>query len=497
MIHNQRDTREEDIQMSKIGKKLNMVLIALGILFLLPTMVTHAADGTLQFSDPTGKVGEEITVKVKMDAGGVAIGDGDAELTYDTEKLEFVSGTNASGGNGTVTLSASGTGSETELNFELVFKALSEGSTNIQVSSSTAYLFSDETLHLQHGTSAITIEAGDGTSNVIESRTQGSPDIKISGTLYAIYENFTDALIPSGFSKTKVEYNGVEYNGVTQDISGKNFLFLVEGSDDPVMALCEDDNSLTLAEPVSVTEDFYILVLAKGDGSILPESFVETTLELNGTIFPAWQNMDSQEYYVMYALSSNGDEGFYQYDKKDGTYQRYVVQQREEEPTESPVPGKIKSLIEQNFMIIVAAIAVIVLLLIIIVIVQAVKLGHRNAELDELYDEYVNGDNQPAVNEKSQKQFVGFDDDNDDGDDLNDEFIEDDFDGDFEDSYENDYVDDEDNAYTNEPYDDEEYYYDDDEYYDDDDGYYDEDSDYDEDGDYDEDSDDDIRFIDL
>ena len=275
MIHNQRDTREEDMQMSKIGKKLNLVLIALGILFLLPTMVTHAADGTLQFSDPTGKVGEEITVKVKMDAGGVAIGDGDAELTYDTEKLEFVSGTNASGGNGTVTLSASGTGSETELNFELVFKALSEGSTTIQVSSSTAYLFSDETLHLQHGTSAITIEAGDGTSNVIESRTQGSADIKISGTLYAIYENFTDALIPSGFSKTKVEYNGIEYNGVTQDISGKNFLFLVEGSDDPVMALCEDDNSLTLAEPVSVTEDFYIFVLAKGDGSVLPESFVE------------------------------------------------------------------------------------------------------------------------------------------------------------------------------------------------------------------------------
>ena len=76
--------------------------------------------------------------------------------------MEFVGGANATAGDGTVELFASGTGTETELVFELTFKALAEGDTTIQATSSEAYLFSDETLNLTNGTSAVKIEAGDG-----------------------------------------------------------------------------------------------------------------------------------------------------------------------------------------------------------------------------------------------------------------------------------------------------------------------------------------------
>ena len=73
-----------------------------------PMIVSHAADGILHFSDPTGKVGENITVTGKIEANGSPIGDGQATVTYDPAKLEFVSGTNAEGGDGTVTLFCGG-----------------------------------------------------------------------------------------------------------------------------------------------------------------------------------------------------------------------------------------------------------------------------------------------------------------------------------------------------------------------------------------------------
>lgn len=483
--------------MKKVMKKINLILLAVCCAVLFPVMVNYAAEGTLQFSDPTGKVGEEITVKVKMDSNGVAIGDGDAVITYDPAMLEFVSGTNATGSDGTVSISASGTGSETELNFELVFKALAEGSTTIEVSSSTAYLYSDETLYLSPGTATVTIEPGDGTTETSTTIEQGEANIEIGGTMYAIYENFTDALIPNGFSRTTIQYNGSEHNAIRQDVSGKVIAFLVTGSNDPVTALYdESSNDFTITQQVNVTDDFYIFVLGEADGSSLPANFAETTLDLNGTIFPAWENTEDTDYYLMYALNSNGEEEFYQYDKKDGTYQRYVVveQEVEEEETDDSVLGKIQSLVDQYFLTAAVVVVVIFLLLLIIIIVQAIKLGRRNAELDELYDSYEEND-RPAVKEKSRKQFVGYDDEEEA--DLNDEFIEDDFDdADGYDEYEDEFVNiniDNEDEFGLDGYDDEDEFgldgYDDDDYEDDID-------EFDED-EFDDDEDDEIRFIDL
>ena len=62
-------------------------------------------------------------------------------MNYDSAMLEFVGGDNASGGDGVVSLNASGTGTETTLNYTIVFKCLSEGNTVLQSAGSTAYLF--------------------------------------------------------------------------------------------------------------------------------------------------------------------------------------------------------------------------------------------------------------------------------------------------------------------------------------------------------------------
>lgn len=467
------DTGEEGKKMKKRVSRWIMMIAAVCMMMLFPVITGYAADGTLMLSDPTGKVGEEIAVTVRIDAAGQPIGDANVTLSYDTAMLEFVSGTNAQGGDGTITLSASGTGTETEHAFELKFKGLAEGTAAIRVTESTAYLFSDETLNLTTGESAVTIEPGDGTEGTEAQaetaepteRVLGQESIEIDGAYYAIYENFTDALVPAGFSRSTVQYAGVEHSAIRQDTSGKVFLFMISGDEDPIMVLYnESDSTFVRAERVDVSESFYIFVLASADGSMLPEEFSATSLVLHNVNFPAWQNMESMDFYLVYALSSSGVEGFYQYDVVDSTYQRYVPQNEvssepEEEEDDSTL-GKIQKIITDNLLILAAAVVVIVVILFIIILVLSIKLGRRNAELEDMYvgDE---GDDKPKVKKKSRQQFVGYDDsdegeEDDEEDYLEDDFedseyeeddeveSEDDFEDDFEDDYDDEYFDDED-----------------------------------------------------
>ncbi len=462
--------------MKKIIKKLVMLSMLVCAMLSAPAIVGYAADGTLSFSDPTGKVGEEIAVKVKIESGGLPIGDGKATISYDKTKLEFVGGANATAGDGTVELFASGTGTETELVFELTFKALAEGDTTIQATSSEAYLFSDETLNLTNGTSAVKIEAGDGnaegtgTSGNSGEREVSEANIEVKGSMYGIYENFTDALIPAGFSKTTISYNGAEHNAIKQDSSGTVMVFLVTGSNDPVMALYEEaDSSFVIAEPVTLSEEASIFILGESDETKLPEQFQDTIMEINGTEFPAWQNVKLKDYFLVFALSSDGTEGYYQYDSVEGTYQRYVIQEaekKEETTAAKGMIGKIQGIVDQYFLIVAAVVLAVVLILLIVLIVLAVKLRSRNAELDELYDEYDEededdyGEDEESI-KRNRKRFAGFEEDEEGYDDLDEEFIENDavYEDDY---YEDDDYDEYDDAYDE--YDDEDEYedYDDD-----------------------------------
>ena len=70
---------------------------------LLPwyAMTAYAATGRIAFSDPSAAVGSEFTVKMKV-TGSEALSTADIMLSYDSASLEFVSGTDADGGNGAV-----------------------------------------------------------------------------------------------------------------------------------------------------------------------------------------------------------------------------------------------------------------------------------------------------------------------------------------------------------------------------------------------------------
>ena len=461
--------------MNKIQKKLGMLL---AFCLLLPcfSIVAHAASGVLTFSAPTTKVGETVTVKAKLDAYGSPIGDGDITVTYDPAKLEFVSGQNASGGSGTVNLSTTGDGSVTELNYTMEFRALSEGTTNIEVSEYTAYLYDDETLDVTLGSSAVTIEPGDGTVQQSSAATGTGPMVTVNGINYNINGSFADVLIPEGFVRTILTYEGQECQVLQQETSGLYMIYLTGADGTSDMFLYDaEKGEFSACEKIRLSDTNDIFLMQFKPDMELPSDYKSTEVEMNSVIYPAWQDASRQEFYIVYALNSAGQKNFYQYDAAEATYQRYVVTAaKDTEEKATGFLGKIESKLKENLSKLLIGVWAIFILMLIILIVLAVKLKHRNEELDDWYEDF--GDEyekklkaeqtaakkakkeKPAVKssqkrtpEKKKKNYDYDELENDYEDELDEEFYDelpdqDDYDDDY-DSYDDDSYDDYDDDY--------------------------------------------------
>ena len=152
-----------------------------------------------------------------------------------------------------------------------------------------------------------------------------------------------------------------------------------------------------------------------------------------------------------------GEKSFYQYDTEDGTYQYFEAPKEEtkKKDSESGIVAKLGEFVAENTMVVLVAAAALFLLLLILAIVFAVKLVHRNQELDDLYDEYdiPFEEEEKKLSAKSAKKGKAKDDYDDDFDDESDESEEyaeysDEYDDEYDDDYEEEgYLDDESDEY--------------------------------------------------
>ena len=472
----------------KAFKKLAGMILAVCLMVPMFSILAFAADGVLMFSDPSTKVGENVNIDLVVRSDGGTVGDVSVTMNYDTSALEFVSGDGFSA-DGSGSLTYTGTGSSSELRSTMTFRALKQTDTTLTVNSSSAVLSSGETLNLEQGSSAISIAAaGDGSTSVEASGTAAagtSTDITVSvnGTDYNFSEAFTTADIPEGYSETTMTFNGEERKFVANE-SGITLGYLVDASGAGTFFLFQqDDATFVPFAQVTISDTTSLIPLDNVEAVKLPDNYEQSTLTVQGYEFPIWSDPSvSNRFYVIYALNTRTNEaGLYQYDAEDETYQ-YFEAPASTEDTDSgaALPGAFGQFISEHVMVVVTAMAVICLLLLILMIIFAVKLVHRNQELDDLYDEYdIPFDDEDDSNEKVSKKSS-----EKDLKSQKDEYAGNEFE---DDEYEDDEYDDE---YEDDKYDDDEY---DDEYEDDE---YD-DEEYDDEGEDGKDKDYDINFIDL
>ena len=378
-------------------KKILYLLFVVCMLCPCMSMIVHAASAELRFSDPSTTVGAEVEVAIKI-YSSADIETLNVTLAYDKDKLRFISGDNATGGDGSIAL----TGVLTD-GYTLKFQALSEGTGNVTVSQSSGTDSDGSELDMTNGSSAVTIgpgdpsliqpEEGNGDGNGGSTVTGNGPQVEVDGAQYVVTNDFSDAVVPEGFSKGEMVLEGETCQVAMQPVSNTAAFYLtpVAGGEPDFYLYDGDIGSFLPFESVSISSDRYI-VLLRDDGSVdLPKRYQETRLTLNGKEFTAWQDVDMPDYYVVYALNADGTKGLYQYDTLDKTYQRYVEHVTKAKSTKKEARGwwgKVLQFVEDFLDIVLIVGMMLMLVLIGFLVMVSVKLRNRNLELDDLYDEY-------------------------------------------------------------------------------------------------------------
>lgn len=398
-------------------KKLVVTFLAICLMCPGLSVITEAATAELRFADPSTTVGAEVEVKTKLSSVS-SLQSMEATLTYDKSELKFISGDNATAKDGTIKISWTGTGTTAE--FNLKFQALKEGTSNIEVSSATGTATDGSTLEITQGSSAVTIGAGDPSliKDDTEDQSEDSkttvadgPVVKVNGKKYVVGSEFSEELIPDGFKKGEMTFEGSKYTVITQEASGINAMYLTEKSsgDSDFFLYNSDDGSFSPFEEVEIAKDRYIIPLMNDGKLKLSSRYQKTTLTLNGKEFDTCQDTKDAEYYIVYALNSDGEKTTYRYDTTDGTYQKYSP---ESQGTTSGnknngkgLWGKILNFVEEFLDIVVIIAIALFLLVLLMFIVTAIKLRHRDLELDDLYDEYgIDMDEEEAVLKEKKKE---------------------------------------------------------------------------------------------
>lgn len=398
-------------------KKLVVTFLAICLMCPGLSVITEAATAELRFADPSTTVGAEVEVKTKLSSVS-SLQSMEATLTYDKSELKFISGDNATAKDGTIKISWTGTGTTAE--FNLKFQALKEGTSNIEVSSATGTATDGSTLEITQGSSAVTIGAGDPSlikddtedqSEDSETTVADGPVVKVNGKKYVVGSEFSEELIPDGFKKGEMTFEGSKYTVITQEASGINAMYLTEKSsgDSDFFLYNSDDGSFSPFEEVEIAKDRYIIPLMNDGKLKLSSRYQKTTLTLNGKEFDTWQDTKDAEYYIVYALNSDGEKTTYRYDTTDGTYQKYSP---ESQGTTSGnknngkgLWGKILNFVEEFLDIVVIIAIALFLLVLLMFIVTAIKFRHRDLELDDLYDEYgIDMDEEEAVLKEKKKE---------------------------------------------------------------------------------------------
>jgi hypothetical protein len=363
--------------------------------------------GRIQIDDAEGGVGGEMYVNITMESGGSPIGDTAITMIFDPSMLEFVRGTNASTDYGVVTVAAVGDGTVTSLDYYIVFRGLAEGVSHLTITSFMTWTHVGDALHADFNQGTITVgpEGTEGTgprdgaddgTDFDGAPTGVSGQFTIQATSFTIFDHFSDAMIPTGFVREQFDVEGSLHNGIRHTASNQVFMFMETAGQDPILAILNQDNQgsgvFDAAELRDQGGDRFVIILDGRDTVPTPANFTPTIYTIAGTNFHVWQSVEMPEFYLVYALSSAGHMGLFQFDTLDESFQRFmgpIVEADEDDPEDDQEPtgilGRIAGIMQDNIIVGLIAVLVIIFLLLIIIIVLSIKVQRRNNELDELY----------------------------------------------------------------------------------------------------------------
>lgn len=335
-------------RVKKIG--VQMLLICMLTVFLpMYTLIAFAADGKITFTDLNVTVGEEFSIRVKIAADSGSIARSEMILAYDSSILEFVNGSDAQGGAGTISLSGTAGQSETQV-YTLKFKALQSGTTKITVNSQEVYDADENVMNITHtGSSAIqvsapatyskdaslkslqvspgtltpafsadvtsySVEVGMDTEQLIVNAVTNSANAKtsLSGTSLTAEENTVVCSVTAEDGTTTKEYT-IQ----VKKVEGGETL-----SPDDIVEV-PDTPTYTPGDMSATVNGVTYEVAKQFDESTLPEGFEAITTTYHDTEVRAGQGLQ-KDVILMYLTDADGNGSLYMYNESKDSFSPWV-----------------------------------------------------------------------------------------------------------------------------------------------------------------------------
>ena len=149
-------------------------------------------------------------------------------------------------------------------------------------------------------------------------------DVEIDGVSYTVATEFDASLLPEGYTQSTCTYGGSEVQcGNGNDLT----LLYLQGADGNGAFYIYIPESSVLSPYVTIDVTAKsILVLPPDESVQIPDGFMETTIQLNGTYKVqgwVWKSDEQQKYCVVYGMNESGEKSLYRYDIAEKTFQRY------------------------------------------------------------------------------------------------------------------------------------------------------------------------------
>ena len=231
----------------KFTKKIATILLSVCLIVPCFSVMALAANGVIFFSDLETSVGDEFTITGTAVVSGDVIGDATIHMTYDPSYMRFEEGDGVNADtDGNLTFKGSGDGSSDRIEFTMKFQALQEGSTRLEQGDATVTDSAGSSVACEEGYADVTIGAGDPSK--IKDVANGA-SVTIDGQEYTLSGDFSDSMIPAGFTAGEITYNDDNENdnsvGIRMTYGDTSFLIYGDGEEAGEQAMIASGEELS------------------------------------------------------------------------------------------------------------------------------------------------------------------------------------------------------------------------------------------------------------
>lgn len=167
------------------------------------------------------------------------------------------------------------------------------------------------------------------------------PPVTIDGAEYtfATAEQMEGVTVPEGFQTAEETYNEQSitvYNSPNQLIQ---IVYLLNSEGNGQWFIYNKENS-SFVPYIEFQANVNRYLILTADASVaIPAGYEATEIEIQGQKVTGYIKDGNDEFVLVYAMNIQGETGFYLYDTKEGTYQRYVEPEMIEEPASTEEPS--------------------------------------------------------------------------------------------------------------------------------------------------------------